>query len=269
MIEIDKRWHRRRSTWVRPPVIFNPNGYAVDVIDDDTTAKAFICEHHYAHSYPAAKFRVGLFGPGPELVGIAIFSEPMNNHTITKYTGLEKALGAELGRFVCLPSVAFNGESWFIPRAFRFLLGEKAIRGVVSYADPLERRNAAGELMKRQHWGTIYQATNALYVGRSKPRTLLIAPDGNVFSERTLQKIRHQERGWGAAVNYLVRLGIPSRAVLEDPAAWINRWIATPFFQKVHHPGNLTYVFGLDRQATAQIKEMHNGGLPYPRAEAA
>src|SRR5690606_11047103 len=129
-------------------------------------AKAFVRDHHYAGTFPAARLSVGLFGPGARLEGVAVFSVPMNQRVVPRYTGLEPADGAELGRFVCLPSVRFNGESWFLARAFRLLRAEKGVAGVVSFADPLERRTAWGELAKRAHWGTIYQASNALYAGR-------------------------------------------------------------------------------------------------------
>jgi hypothetical protein len=135
----------------------------------------------------------------------------MNQQVIPAHTGLAPAAGAELGRFVCLDSVLFNGESWFLPRAFALLAAEKDVAGVVSYADPLERRTAAGVVYKRQHWGTIYQATNALFVGRSSPRRLLLAPSGQVVSERSLSKIRQEERGWRYASAQLMAAGAPPR----------------------------------------------------------
>lgn len=262
MIDLDKRWRRRREAWVTPRDVFRPVGYAVDVIPEKL-AKTFVCEHHYAGTFPAARLSVGLFGPGAELVGVAVFSEPMNRRVIPSYTGLDPAEGAELGRFVCLPSVGFNGESWFLARAFPLVASEKGVRGIVSYADPLERTTIAGELMKRQHWGTIYQATNAVYAGRSAPRWLVLAPDGTVVSGRSLSKIRLMERGWEYAMRQLLAYGAPPREWGEAPADWLQRALASPVFRRVRHPGNLAYVFGTDRAAMRRIRQRHRGGLPY------
>lgn len=148
-----------------------------------------------------------------------------------------------------VPSVGFNGESWFLARAFPLVASEKGVRGIVSYADPLERTTIAGELMKRQHWGTIYQATNAVYAGRSAPRWLVLAPDGTVVSGRSLSKIRLMERGWEYAMRQLLAYGAPPREWGEAPADWLQRALASPVFRRVRHPGNLAYVFGTDRAA--------------------
>jgi hypothetical protein len=265
IVPTEKRWQRRRELWVTPVDRFDPRQYAVDVLDGDATAKRFVCEHHYSASFPAARLSVGLFGPQAQLVGVATFSVPMNQRVIPKYTG--DGNGAELGRFVCLPSVRFNGESWFLARAFRFVLQEKMVCGVVSYADPLERRTVSGELYKRQHWGTIYQASNATYVGRSCARTLLVAGSGEIVSPRSLSKIRNRERGWEYATRQLVERGAPPRENGEDPRGWVRR--AETTFRRVRHDGNLVYVFGLTRAATTRIRAIHGPGLDYPKARAA
>lgn len=262
----DKRWLRRRECWVPPSEVFRSNGYAVDVIEE-AAAKAFVCEHHYSGSYPAARLAVGLFGPGPSLVGAAVFSVPMNQGVVPKYAALEPNDGAELGRFVCHPSVKHNGETWYLARAFDALRAEKGIRAVVSYADPLERRTAAGEISKRQHWGTIYQASNALYVGRAEPRTLLLGPNGQVVSARALSKIRQQTKGHVYATRQLLALGAPLRRLGEDPADWVARVKQSPGFHQVRHPGNLTYVFGLTAGMHRRLRKIHRGGLPYPKRE--
>lgn len=179
LIDLDKRWDARRERWVAPGRLFRSDDYAVDVIDS-STARAFVERTHYSGSFPADRLSVGLFGPGAELVGAAVFSVPMNQRVVPRWTGQAPNDGVELGRFVCADSVAYNGESWFLARAFKLLRQVKQIRAVVSYADPLERHTAAGQLTKSAHWGTIYQASNAMHVGRSDARTLIVAPDGTV-----------------------------------------------------------------------------------------
>lgn len=262
----DKRWDRRRELWVVPPVVFSPAGYAVDVVAE-AAARRYVEEHHYSGSFPAARLSVGIFGPQSQLAGVAVFSVPMNPRVAPRYTG--QTDGVELGRFVCSPSVAFNGETWFLARAFRLLRQEKAVEGVVSYADPLERRTAAGELMKRAHWGTIYQASNALLAGRSDARTLILAADGRVVSGRALAKISNEERGWEYAARQLLDAGAPARWPWEDLRSWVDRALRAPCFRRVRHPGNLAYVFGLTTAARRRIQALHAGGQPYPRAVAA
>ena len=51
-------------------------------IDADTTPRAFIEQHHYAGTYPAARERFGLYRRG-ELVGCAVFSHPTNDKVLS------------------------------------------------------------------------------------------------------------------------------------------------------------------------------------------
>lgn len=264
---IDKRWRRRRELWVTPPVRFSPRGYAVDVVAE-RYARPFVCEHHYSGTFPAARLCIGLYGPGSELVGVAVFSVPAQQRAIPAWTGLPAAHGVELGRFVCLPSVAFNGESWFLARCWPLLRQAKPhVRAVLSYADPLERSTAGGELTKPAHWGVIYQASNALFAGRSSRETIVLGRDGRTLSRRSISKVRLRERGWEYAARQLVAAGAPRREFGEEPAAWVAR--ATALLPRVRHPGNLVYLFGLNRSTSQHLREFHDGGEPYPRRAAA
>jgi hypothetical protein len=171
----DKRWIERRERWVRHTAIISPTEYGVDVVREKD-AKAFITAHHYSGTMVAARLCVGLFRKtgvdASRLVGVAAFSVPMQGASITRYTGFAPNHGVELGRFVLLPEVPFNGESWFLARSFKLLKKEKGgpngVRSIISYADPLERRNAEGVLTKPAHAGQIYAATNAVFGGRSR-----------------------------------------------------------------------------------------------------
>lgn len=264
----EKRWTEREQRWVAPGAVFDPRVCSVDVILDDTPAERFVCGQHYSASYPAARFRVGLYGAGARLVGVAVFSEPMHGAVLRKWTGRTSADACELGRFVLLPEIGFNGESWFLARAFRLLAMEKGIRRVVSFADPIAWTVGA-DVVKAEHWGTIYQASNALFVGRSSARTDLVGPDGRPFSARALSKIRKQERGAAYAERQLLAAGAPPRTCGEHPALWLRRVRQSPGFTRRRHPGNLAYVFGLDAAARADLTALHDGGLPYPRRRAA
>lgn len=269
---LDKRWSHRRERWIPPAALFDPGGFAVDGISE-RAARALVAEHHYSGSFPAARFSAGLWrkrGVHPaDLVGVAVFSVPMQQQVVTRYSGLPPAEGVELGRFVCTPDVLFNGETWFLKRAFALLRQEKpGLRAIVSYADPLERRTAAGLITKRAHAGQIYQGSNALYAGQAAARWIWLTRDGQVISERALSKIRSQDRGHVYAERQLIAAGADPRRCFEEPAEWLDRTLREPLFRRVRHPGNHAYVFGLDRAAKSLIASVNDGGQRYPRVAA-
>jgi hypothetical protein len=96
------------------------------------------------------------------------------------------------------------------------------------------------------HVGTIYQAFNGVYSGRSTPRTLRLLPDATVFSDRAAQKIRARERGWVYAVEQLVTHGAAAPRDGEDLGAWLRAALAL-VTRPVRHPGNYRYVWPLAR----------------------
>ena len=93
--------------------------YEVAEISDDATARQFITLHHYSRTYPAARFRVGLYRHG-EFAGVAVFSHPCSNAVLTNVFEAPVLTTVELGRFVLLDSVAGNGETWFLARRSRY-----------------------------------------------------------------------------------------------------------------------------------------------------
>ena len=245
---------------------FDPSAFAVEVLRGDREARAFVEAHHYSGSYPAARCRVGLYRRlegwyRGELVGVAVFSVPMAQSVIPKWGGVEAAEGVELGRFVLLESVGFNGESWFLARALRALSAElPQVRAVVSMADPLPRLTAAGAVVSPGHVGTIYQALNASYRGRTEPRLHSQGTDGRFLSPRALSKIRGEEQGWEYASRDLIAAGADPRRVGEGGGEWLARVL--PTFRRTRHPGNHVYLFRIDprgrRSAEASL-------LPYPK----
>jgi hypothetical protein len=261
-----QRWRERRERYRPAGERINPAEYAVATIPEPQ-ARGFVVEHHYSATWPANRLSVGLFR-GARLVGVAAFSQGMNNATVPKHTGLADHLaGVELGRFVLLDEVAGNGESWFLARAFRALRTEKpGVEAVVSCSDPLPRLTAAGQLVKPGHIGTIYQALGAAYRGRTKARRELILPTGQPFSERAISKLRAQDQGHAYATDQLVRLGAPRPAPGEDLGAWLGRLIDGGFFAFRRHPGNHVYAFGLTREAKSAGADLP--ALPYPKLAA-
>lgn len=255
-----QRWRRRRSAWRPAGELFDPGRHAVELIPDDVTARRFITEHHYSGSYPAARLRVGLYRAGVGLVGVAVYSVPMSQAAVPRYTGLPPAAGVELGRFVLLDEVEGNGESWFLARAARLLRQQlPEVGAVLSYSDPVPRRTAEGDVVLPGHVGTIYQATNGTYLGRSKPRYLHLGPDGQVVSERALSKLRRGDRGAAYAYEQLRAKGAPARRPGEEGPAYVTRALAEGPFRRVRHPGNHVYAW-----AWARGHEL-GASRPYPK----
>lgn len=250
-------WRCRRASYRPTGETFDARAHEVAEIAQDGIARAFVETHHYSGSYPAARRRFGLYR-GPALVGVAVFSVPMNAAALSPLpTGVE---GAELGRFVLLDDVPTNGESWFFARCLD-VLRRDGWAGVVTFADPEARATAAGETVFGGHLGRIYQASNAVYLGRATPRTLRILPDGSVFSARTAQKVRARERGWRYAVEQLVASGAPVPAN-DDLRAWLPVALAATT-RTQRHGGNHKYVIGLEASARAALPSSR----PYPKVE--
>lgn len=86
----------------------------------------------------------------------------MSQNAVPRYFGLEPNQGAEIGRFILKSDVDFNDETEFlahIPKLMREARSE--IRGLISYAGPVERTDAFRAICKR------------IMLGRSTPpRTL-------------------------------------------------------------------------------------------------
>lgn len=254
-----QRWSQKRD-------LYRPRGepirtaeYDVELIKSDNTAKRFVLEHHYSGSYPAARFRMGLYHRGG-LVGVAVFSHPCNDRVLSNT--FSEARAVELGRFVLLDEVPANGETWFLGRSFE-LLRQSGIDGVLSFSDPVPRQTQDGRLVFPGHIGTIYQAHNACYLGRGKARTLRLLPDGSVLSDRAISKIRRQERGAAYSARLLEEHGAIPLSGGEDPSVWLNRWLDC-LTARLRHPGNHKYAWRLRRSAAR--KRLVASGRPYPKA---
>lgn len=238
----DLRWRERQSVFRPPCDVFRPRLYEVVPLPDDRLSKPFVLAHHYTSTYPAARFRFGLCHHG-ELVGVAVFSHPCNDRVLTNIFGGAPTESVELGRFVLLDEVPFNGESWMLACCLRRLHAQ-GILGVVSFSDPVPRTTQEGRIIFPGHVGTIYQAGNATYLGRGKARTLRVLPDGTVFSDRARQKVCAREQGWGYAQAQLVRFGADALGPDDDGRAWLARWLPR-LTRPLSHPGNHRYAWAL------------------------
>lgn len=232
--------------------------FEVAAIEDDTTARAFVERHHYSASYPAARFRFGLYECA-ELVGVAVFSQPCNDLALRPLPVSQAS--TELGRFVLLDRVKGNGETWFLARAFE-LLKRDGIEGVVSFSDPVQRVALDGRVVLRGHVGIIYQAFNGIYLGRGHADTMRLLPDATTLHNRSLAKLRKRERGWRYVVEQLIGHGAPTPS--NDLDGWIAEWVPR-LTRKVRRAGNHKYVWAFDRRARKRIeREAHENGAPKP-----
>ena len=250
---MNQRWYRRLGTWRDASEVIDTRAHEVAEIADDSTPKAFVEEHHYSGSYPAARERFGLYC-GPELVGVAVFSHPPNEAVLRRLP-CERMAGIELGRFVLLDRVPGNGESWFLARCFEHLR-KKGLEVLISHSDPLPRRTADGTIVLPGHVGNVYQASNAVYGGRTKARALWLLPDGTVFSERAMSKIRARDRGYRYAVDQLVAHGAERPLDLgQDLAAWLADQLPG-VAHRVKHRGNHRYLWALDRRLRREVAKL-------------
>ena len=61
IVETCQRWTLGREHRRPAGEVIRPSEYEVVELYDDATARAFVALHHYAASYPAARFRFGLY----------------------------------------------------------------------------------------------------------------------------------------------------------------------------------------------------------------
>ena len=241
---VAQRWRDRRDRYRPAGETIATHRYEVAAIPDDITARRFVEAHHYSASYPAARFRFGLYR-GEQLVGVAVFSQPVRDEVLACLPGarLERV---ELGRLVLLDDVPGNGETWFLGRAFDGLRA-KGLAGVLSMSDPMPRTAAGGDVVFPGHIGTIYQAHNGVFLGQATARTLRLFNDGTVLSARAISKLRAGERGWRYVVELLERHGAPAFSGLTSRWTWGRAAIAATT-RTVRHPGNLRYAWALRRR---------------------
>ena len=247
--DVCQRWLEGRHSYRPAREVIDPSRFDVAELDE-LTAKRFVCAHHYSRRFPASRFRFGLYDRG-ELAGVAVFSRPFRAEVITNplpWLG-DADQGAELGRFVLLDSVAANGETWFLSRCLAALRGR--VRAVVSFSDPNPRTALDGRELFPGHIGTIYQASNATYAGRTDPDTLRLLPDGTVFSNMASGKIRRGLTGWRSAAAELERFGaepLTDITSAADRIAWLERWRGE-LTRPMRHRGLHRYTFTIDRRA--------------------
>lgn len=138
-------------------------------------AKEYIIKNHYSHGcHNSPSPCYGLF-EGGVLIGVLMFATPCSEAVRASVFGKEyKNSVTELHRLHILDVTPKNTESWFISRCLTLLKEDKPqIKAVISFADTTQG-----------HQGTIYQATNFYYVGKTSSATFYIDETGRLRHPR-------------------------------------------------------------------------------------
>lgn len=270
MSSLCQRWRHGEHSWRhRSEGGFDAARYTVG-LTEDAAARSFVIRHHYSGTWPAARLRAGLYDERG-LVGVAVLAVPVSRPVLTRAfpTLVPYVESLELARFVLLNRVPANAETWFLARAFT-LAAQQGVRGVVSFSDPMPRtRLDGGRIVMPGHYGTIYQAANGLHTAdRGTARTLLMAPNGRVFSARAMQKVRRDEPGHAYAERQLQTWGASPRMADESGSAWLAHALDEARMRRVRHPGNYRYLFRLGTRAQRSRVLIGLASAPYPKAGA-
>jgi hypothetical protein len=152
--------------------------YSIEAITQKEAAD-FIRRFEYLGTAGRCHARYGARNAAGELAAVAIFgaAAPMPPHTIT------------LERGACAPWAHPHTASWFIPKVIRRAAQDHRWHTFIAYADP-----EAGEV------GTVYQASNWIYLGQTPSRLIGGKPrlreyfrqgDGPWITERAFRKRGH------------------------------------------------------------------------------
>ena len=181
---------------------------------------------HYSRKMPASKLvRIGVWEAG-RFVGVVLYGVGANRHLARPF-GLETTEVCELVRVALAPG-RHHPTSKVVAISLRMLHRQSpGLRIVVSYAD-----------RKEGHFGTIYQASNWLFLGASHQSYLRVK--GAIVHPRSLYE-RHGPGG--------------------QSVAWLKRHV-DPHAERVPMPAKLKYVYVFDRALRRQLAAQ---AQPYPK----
>lgn len=254
-----QRWRERVGSYRSAGETIITREYEVARLET-ALAKAFVLQHHYLMCFPAARRCFGLYRWG-ELVGVAVFSQPMRKEVVAGLPGTPQE-SLVLGRLVLLDEVPSNAESYFLGQCFH-LLEREGFVGVVSFSDPLPLATLDGTVTHRGHIGTIYQALNGNYRGQCRAEWKLVLPNGRYFQNDSKTKIRHLKEGWRYSAQLLADFGAPMLdPSKDDPALWLEEHMLS-ICRRVKHPGNHDYRWTLNRRHRKYLAP----SLPYPKMQ--
>ena len=129
----------------------------------------WLLKKHYAHRIPSILFSFGLYDNKDLLKGVCTFGIPASHDLCNFICGADFASHVlELNRLVVNDNHDKNATSFFVSKCLRLLPKPKII---VSYSDT-----------GQGHQGYIYQATNFIYTGKTKPQKDLKIKGTNLHS---------------------------------------------------------------------------------------
>lgn len=272
--DVCQRWRGGTHTW-RPAHEggFDARRYRLVQIPE-APARRFVIEHHYSHSFPAARLSFGLL-EGEHLVGVVVLGVPMHPRVLTRpFPTLGAHTAAEISRMILLDEVPSNAESNLLGRLFR-LAADHGVRGLVAFSDPLPRL-LGGRLLMPGHVGHCYRVTGGRYLGRGTARTITILPDGTVLTARVQSKLCRGERGAAGVRALLVALGATPLADLVaeyalqgvelTPAQWLDLALEQVGARQVRHRGCHRFVWPVGDRGWRRRCPIGLVELPYPTA---
>ena len=193
-------------------------------------AKHAVVRWHYSRKMPSAKLvRIGVW-ESERFVGAIIYGVGANRHLARPF-GLQSTQACELVR-VALAHGRHFPTSKCLAISLRMLRQQSpGLRLVVSYAD-----------LKEGHMGTIYQATNWIYLGGTTQAYLKVR--GEITHPRSL----YERYGRGG-----------------QSLPWLQKHV-DPHAQRIKMPAKFKYVYPFTHDLKAKLQEL---AQPYPkRAES-
>ncbi len=175
--------------------------YTVRRITYDDT-KPFILDIHYAHRMPSITYAYGLFEDS-ELIGVVSYGSPPSRTLCTGLAGEHnRPLVLELNRLVLKDNIK-NQASMLIGASFKLLPKPRIL---VSFADT-----------NQSHLGTVYQATNFMFTGTTKPRTDMVSESGEhqrhaLTSDKSKRRVRHPKHRYV----YIIGTKKEKKSLLND-----------------------------------------------------
>ncbi len=196
---------------------------------DAATLRGVIASYHYSGRMPDAVQECYAGYYGTTFAGGIAFG-PGAASVRNELPDLTPQQVRELVRLWSPDGMPRNTESRLIGAALRML---RSIRLVVSFSDPAEG-----------HVGTVYQATNAVYLGLSGNGSRYLDPDGNRVHSRlaSVFRMRHSEK-YGTLTN----------AEIAAAEGWVSQSTG----------GKHRYAWALGSRADRRI--LASLALPYPK----
>lgn len=161
-----------------------------------------------------------------EMIGAMIYGLPGMANAWKPY-GEQESDVVELRRLCCIDGTPKNTESFFIGKTLRWMKQNTDFRVVVSYADS-----------NHDHSGTIYQATNFLYLGMS-PGGKMLRYKGRLLHDKAIRTCYTDKYG---------------EKRLKPFAQRVKDALATGEAQLINTTGKHIYVYPLHRKERKRFK---------------